>query len=192
MPLGAWGVFAIAALDGLGVPLPGALDVAFATYVHNKPYFAPLYVMAAAIGSTLGCLVLYAIGYEGAEVLLRKRMSPEKFEKTRLSFENHCLMALMLPAMLPPPFPFKIFVLSAAVFEMKLRHFIMAIFIGRLVRFASAALIVVYFGPQIMSVVGSALKNHSGLVLLGAVGAVGIWWLVRRSRSARVTASVPS
>ncbi len=184
IPLGAWGVFAIAALDGLGVPLPGALDVAFATYVHSKPMLAPLYALVAAVGSTLGCLVLYAIGYEGGEVVLRKRMSPAKFEKTRLSFENHRYLALMLPAMLPPPFPFKIFVLSAAVFEMKVRHFIVAIFIGRLVRFAGAALIILYVGPEIIN----AFKHHRWLVIGAGVAVVGLWFLVKKLRSARTQA----
>lgn len=186
MPLGAWGVFAIAALDGLGAPLPGALDVAFATYVHSKPLLAPLYALVAAVGSTLGCLVLYGIGYEGAEVLLRKRMSPERFEKTRMSFENHRLLALMLPAMLPPPFPFKIFVLSAAVFEMKVSHFIVAIFFGRLIRFAGAALIVLYLGPEIVN----AFKHHYWLILAGVAVCVAIWFLVNRMR--RVHGSVIS
>ncbi len=182
IPLGAWGVFAIAALDGLGVPLPGALDVAFATYVHNKPMLAPWYALVAAVGSTLGCLVLYAIGYEGGEVLLRKRMSPEKFEKTRLSFENHRYLALMLPAMLPPPFPFKVFVLSAAVFEMKVRHFILAIFIGRIVRFAGAALIILYVGPEIVN----AFKHHRWAVIAAGVALVAAWFLIKKLRSSRV------
>ncbi len=184
MPLGAWGVFAIAALDGLGVPLPGALDVAFATYIHNNPYYAPFYVLVTAIGSTLGCLVLYFIGFEGGEKLLRKRMSPEKFERTRLSFENHRVLALMVPAMLPPPFPFKIFVLSAAVFEMEVKHFLVAIFFGRLIRFSAAALLILYLGPLVAPLLSYA-RNHFALVLLGAGILVGLWFLVRRLRSQR-------
>jgi membrane protein DedA with SNARE-associated domain len=189
MPLGAWGVFAIAALDGLGVPLPGALDIAFATYVHNKPFYAPFYVLVAAVGSTLGCLVLYFIGFEGGEMLLRKRMSPEKFERTRLSFENHRLLALMLPAMLPPPFPFKIFVLSAAVFEMEVKHFLVAIFMGRLIRFTGAALIILYLGPEIAGFFRDAFKHHFGLVLLAAAVLVGLWFLLRRLHAQRCPAT---
>jgi membrane protein DedA with SNARE-associated domain len=190
MPLGAWGVFAIAALDGLGVPLPGALDVAFATYVHTKPFYAPLYVLAATVGSTLGCLVLYFIGFEGGEILLRKRMSPEKFERTRLSFENHRLLALMLPAMLPPPFPFKIFVLSAAVFEMEVRHFLVAIFFGRLIRFSAAALIILYLGPEIATLYHDAVRHRFGAILLVVGILVGLWFLLRRLRSQRRPATI--
>jgi membrane protein DedA with SNARE-associated domain len=187
MPLGAWGVFAIAALDGLGVPLPGALDVVFATYVHNKPFYAPLYVLVAAVGSTLGCLVLYFIGYEGGEVLLRKRMSPEKFERTRLSFENNRLFALIFPAMLPPPFPFKIFVLSAAVFEMEVKRFLVAIFFGRIIRFGGAAVIIIYLGPEIATLLHDAVRHRLGVILLGAGILVGLWFLMRKLRGQRRT-----
>jgi membrane protein YqaA with SNARE-associated domain len=185
LPLGAWGVFAIAALDGLGVPTSGGMDAFFIfsiSSVHDKPWRICLYVLATAVGSTLGCAVLYGIGYEGGEALLRKRMSPEKFERTRLSFEKNRVLALMVPAMLPPPFPFKVFVLSAAVFEMKLQHFLAAIFAGRLIRFGATAALIYYFGPGIVAFVTDAFKHHLGLVLLAAGAAVGIWWLVVRLR----------
>jgi membrane protein YqaA with SNARE-associated domain len=181
-PLGAWGVFAIAGIDGMGIPLPGAVDVVVATYVYNKPFLAPVYVMAAAVGSTLGCLVLYFIGYQGAEVILRKRMSPEKFERTRRSFEKHRVLALMVPAILPPPFPFKIFVMSAAAFEMTLAHFIVAILGGRLIRFAILALLTIRFGPEFVHFMGTTVRHHFLLVLLivGAMAAAGL--LLRRAR----------
>lgn len=181
MPLGAWGVFAIAALDGLGVPLPGVLDVAFANYVYNKPSLAWLYVIAASIGSSIGCLVLYFLGYEGGEVILRKRMSPQKFERTRQSFEKNRVLALMLPAMLPPPFPFKIFVLAAAVFEMRVAHFLVAIVAGRLVRFAALAALVIYLGPDV-KLIGVFLRQHLVLVLFGVAVTAMVLLLFRRSR----------
>jgi membrane protein YqaA with SNARE-associated domain len=184
-PLGAWGVFAIAGIDGMGIPLPGAVDAVLATYVFNKPILAWLYVLVASVGSVLGCLVLYFIGYQGGEVLLRKRMSPAKFERTRQSFEEHRFLALMLPAVLPPPFPFKIFVLSAAVFEMRLPHFMLAIFAGRLVRFGALALLTIKFGPHIVTFIGMCVRHHFGLILLILAVAVGVVFLVRRMRRAR-------
>ncbi|HYG98186.1 MAG TPA: VTT domain-containing protein [Terriglobales bacterium] len=181
-PLGAWGVFAIAGIDGMGVPLPGAVDAVLATYVFNKPSLAGLYVLVASVGSALGCLVLYFIGYQGGEVLLRKRMSPEKFERTRRSFEDHRFLALMLPAILPPPFPFKVFVLSAAVFEMRMTHFLLAIFAGRLVRFGALSLLTIWFGPHIVTFISTTVRAHFGLVLLAIAVLVGLVLLVRRMR----------
>jgi membrane protein YqaA with SNARE-associated domain len=180
-PLGAWGVFAVAALDGLGIPMPGVLDVLFVTYIHNKPGLAWLYVIAASVGSSLGCLGLYFLGYESAELVLRKRMSPEKFERTRLSFEKNRVLALLLPAMLPPPFPFKIFVFSAAIFEMKVSHFLVAIIGGRIVRFAALAAVVVFLGPD-LRLVGMYLRQNLGLVALIIVAAVTAWLILRRVR----------
>lgn len=189
-PLGAWGVFAIAGIDGMGIPLPGAVDVVVATYVYNKPLLAWWYVIVASIGSLLGCLVLYFIGYEGGEVLLRKRMSPEKFDRTRQSFENHRLLALMFPAMLPPPFPFKVFVLSAAVFEMKLSHFAVAILGGRLIRFAVLAVLTLKFGPHFVQFMGTTVRQHFGIVIIGLAAVVTIALLMKRTR--RAPAGVPS
>lgn len=181
-PLGAWGVFAIAGIDGMGIPLPGAVDAVLATYVYNRPVLAWLYVLIASVGSALGCLVLYFIGYQGGEVLLRKRMSPQKFERTRRSFEEHRFLALMLPALLPPPFPFKIFVLSAAVFEMTLPHFLLAIFSGRLIRFAIISLLTIKFGPHIVTFIGTSVRHHFGMILLIVAVLAGLGMLVRRMR----------
>lgn len=186
MPLGAWGVFGIAALDGLGVPMPGGLDIFFVWSiwsVHEDPWRICLYVLATAVGSTLGCLLLYFVGYESAEVLLRKRMSPEKFERTRMSFENNRFLALMMPAMMPPPFPFKIFVLAAAVFEMEIAHFLVAIMCGRLLRFAALALLVIYLGPDIRTI-GAFLRQHLGLLLLVIAALIAIWLVLRRRQAA--------
>lgn len=180
-PLGAWGVFAIATLDGLGVPLPGALEVVFAGYVHNTPALAWLYILAAAVGSSIGCLGLYFVGYESAEVMLRKRMSPEKFQRTRLSFEKDRVLALMLPAMLPPPFPFKIFVLSAALFEMKVSHFLIAIIGGRLVRFVALAALVTFVGPDLRGI-AAHLRQNLELVALSVAAVVAAVLTFRRVR----------
>jgi membrane protein YqaA with SNARE-associated domain len=189
-PLGAWGVFAIAGIDGMGIPLPGAVDVVVATYVYNKPLMAWWYVIVASLGSLLGCLVLYFIGYQGGEVLLRKRMSPEKFERTRQSFEKHRLLALMFPAMLPPPFPFKVFVLSAAVFEMKLSHFVAAIFAGRLIRFSILAILTIKFGPQFVQFMGTTIRQHFGIVILGLAVLTAIALLMKRLRQPRTGETV--
>src|SRR6202007_1466990 len=90
-----------------------------------------IYVAMAALGSVLGSIPLYLIGYLGGEKVLRKRISQERFLQIPRSFEEHEFWALMFPAMLPPPMPFKIFVLGAAVFEMRFRDFVAVLFCGR-------------------------------------------------------------
>src|SRR6266700_6602284 len=86
-PLGAWGVFAVAALDGAAVGLP--MDVVVGGYVAQNHHRLLLYVLMAATGSALGSLVIYAIGYAGGEEFLRKRVSPERFEKMHAAFDKH-------------------------------------------------------------------------------------------------------
>lgn len=184
-PLGAWGVFAIAAVDGSFMGLP--LDFVFIGYVYNTRSRFLLYVLMASAGSALGSSVLYLIGYLGGETLLRKRMPERRFADIHASFERHEFWALMFPAMLPPPTPFKLFVLAASVFEMRFTHFLAAIFAGRFVRFLIEALLTIWFGPQFVHFVGDLVRAHAGWVLAGwalalAVGFV-VWWRKRRARS---------
>src|SRR5438045_1384351 len=138
--LGIWGVFVVAFADGalLGMPV----DFVVATYVHQDRRRMLLYIAMAALGSALGSIPLYVIGYQGGEKVLRKRISEERFLKIHRSFEQHEFWALMFPAMLPPPLPFKIFVLGAAVFEMRFRDFMLAVFAGRFVRFLVLSILV--------------------------------------------------
>ena len=107
-----------------------------------------IYIAMASLGSALGSIPLYVIGYLGGEKVLRKRISEERFLKIHRSFERHEFWALMFPGMLPPPTPFKIFVLGAAVFEMRFRDFLVAIFLGRFVRFLVLSVLVLWFGPR--------------------------------------------
>jgi len=178
-PLGPWGMLAFAAVDGsfLGMPL----DAIFIGYVYHDRSRFLLYVFLGALGSALGSIVIYAIGYAGGEVLLRKRLSPERFEKVHASFDKHEFWALMFPAMLPPPTPFKMFVLAAAAFEMNFGHFLLAIFAGRFIRFLIEALLTLWFGPEIVTLAGSLFAHRFVWVLVG-VGGLVVGWLIWRRR----------
>jgi len=179
-PLGIWGVFAIAFADSalLGMPV----DAIVAFYVYQDHRRLLLYVVMASLGSALGSIPLYIIGYVGGEKVLRKRISEERFQQIHRSFEQHEFWALMFPGMLPPPTPFKIFVLGAAVFEMKFRDFMAAIFAGRFVRFLILALLTLWFGPQIVGVMGMVVRQHFSWLLGAIAGGVLVWLLMRRSR----------
>ena len=187
-PLGPWGMLAFAAVDGsfLGMPL----DAIFVGYVYNDRARFLLYVFLASAGGALGSIVWYVIGYTGGEVLLRKRISPAKFAKIHASFEKHEFWALMFPAMLPPPTPFKIVVLAAAGFEMNFGHFLLAIFAGRFVRFLIEALMTLWFGPEIVTLTGSLFAHHFVAILAGValiLVAVLLWH--RKKRRGRESAS---
>jgi membrane protein YqaA with SNARE-associated domain len=177
-PLGPWGVFAIAAVDGSLLGMPVDAVVAGYVYYHRSSFL--FYVLMASAGSALGSLVVYAIGYFGGETVLRKRISEERFNRIHASFERHEFWALMFPAMLPPPTPFKLFVLAASAFEMRLSHFLAAIFAGRFVRFFILAILTIKFGPQFVQLAGELVHQHSRWVWI-AVGvalaiAAMVWW----------------
>jgi membrane protein YqaA with SNARE-associated domain len=178
--LGMWGVFVIAFADSalLGMPV----DFIVATYVYQDRKRMLLYVAMAALGSALGSIPLYIIGYLGGEKVLRKRISEARFLKIHASFEQHEFWALMFPGMLPPPMPFKIFVLGAAVFEMKFRDFLVAIFAGRFVRFLVLSVLVLWFGPEIVGLFGGVFKRHWIWVLTLIAGGLCLWLVLRRRR----------
>src|SRR6202051_119510 len=158
------------------------VDAIVAVYVYQDHRRLLLYVVMASLGSALGSIPLYIIGYAGGEKVLRKRISEERFQRIHRSFEQHEFWALMFPGMLPPPMPFKIFVLGAAVFEMRVRDFLAAIFAGRFVRFLVLSLLTLWFGPQIVGVMGTVFRQHFSWVVGAIAGALLVWLVMRRNR----------
>ena len=177
-PLGAWGVLAVAAIDGAFLGLP--VDAIVAGYIYNdRPRFV-LYALMASAGSALGSIVIYLIGYKGGEELLRKRIPPARFEKVHAAFDKHPFWSLMFPAMLPPPTPFKLFVLAAAVSEMGFARFLLAIFSGRMVRFLVLGLLTIEFGPDVVHLFGTVLRQHYYWLVGAIVAALVVWLMMRR------------
>jgi membrane protein YqaA with SNARE-associated domain len=160
----------------MGLPM----DPIVASYIYKDPPRLLIYVLLAALGSAAGSLVIYAIGYAGGEVLLRKRLSPARFQKIHASFEKHEFLALMFPAMLPPPTPFKAVVLAAAAFEMSLWRFLLAIFAGRFLRFLILGLLTLKFGPTVVELGGHAVAHHFKWVLLAIAVGLLAWLILRR------------
>jgi len=185
-PLGAWGVLVVAALDGGFIGLP--MDAVVAGYVYQDRARFLLYVFMAATGSALGSIVIYVIGYTGGEELLRKRMPAERFEKLHSAFNHHPFWALMFPAMLPPPTPFKLFVLAAAISEMSFVRFLLAVFCGRIVRFLALAILTIEFGPGVVRLTGELFRRHYywilAAVLVGLI--VGLVLRGKKQRSEAV------
>lgn len=185
-PLGIWGVAGFAAVDAAFLGMP--LDAIVAGYSYADPKRFLLYAVMAAFGSAVGSIIIYFIGYKGGEVLLVKRIGERRFNAIKASFERHEFLAVMLPSMLPPPTPFKLFVLSAGVAEMSFGHFLAAIFFGRLIRFSVVSLIVIRYGPQILGFIGGVFHHHLrfAIAVLASAILVGWWvWRLRRRRSRR-------
>jgi membrane protein YqaA with SNARE-associated domain len=162
--LGAWGVLVLATVDSIAIPMP--LDALVAGFVYANPHKAWLYCIAGAVGSALGSLVPYALGRAGGELFLLKRMDEARLQRIRDRFEKQEFLALMLPSILPPPTPFKLFVFSAGVFEMRVRDFFLSITSGRLIRFGIISVLTIIFGPQIVTEARTLLTHHPWVLLV--------------------------
>ncbi len=163
------------------------MDLIISGYVWaDRPHFW-LYCVMAAIGSSIGGLLPFYLGRAGGELFLLKRVDRARYEQLRDRFERQEFIALFVPSMLPPPTPWKLFVFGAGVFEMKLRDFLAAVFLGRLVRFMAEGLLVLYYGPEIVSVVHDLLQKHLAAVLTGLAIVLGVLAVIaiRKSRGRR-------
>ncbi len=177
-PLGSWGVFFIGFIDSAFWGLP--LDPVVAGYVFADPGKAWLYCIMASAGSALGSIIIYYVGRKGGELTLEKRIGKARLDRYRDKFERQEFWALAIPATLPPPTPFKLLLLAAGAFDMHLRDFLLAVFVGRLARFALLAVLVIQFGPQVVN----AATNHPFISLaIVAVAALALGWMFLRGKS---------
>lgn len=190
-PLGIWGIGGLAILDSAIIPMP--LDPLVIDYVaHDHARFI-LYCLMAAAGSAIGSLLPFFIGRAGGELFLLKRINRQRYEKLRDRFEKQEFLAIVIPAMMPPPFPVKLFEFAAGVFEMKLVWFLTAIFVGKFTRFLVWAIITIVWGPALLHSITRAFHQHLGIVLafLGVIGVGIAAYVVRRLFDRRRGTSFP-
>lgn len=181
--LGPFGAFLIALVDSF-IPLPGGTDLAVVALSARQPALAPVTVMAAVGGSIVGSTIVY-LGARRAGRAALSRVKPERRERVENLLGRYDVLAIAVAALLPPPFPFKVFNLSAGVFKLKVVRFVIAVGSGRLVRFAIEAALAVRYGDDAMTMI----KQH-GLIVFAAVLLLGVTvWLVR-TLVARRTAAV--
>ena len=119
----------------------------------------------AAFGSAIGSLLPYYLGRAGGELFLLKRINRQRYEQMRDRFEKQEFLAIMVPAMMPPPTPVKLFEFAAGVFEMKPLWFFSAICLGKFVRFLIWAIITITYGPTILHTMTQTMRHHHSLIL---------------------------
>jgi membrane protein YqaA with SNARE-associated domain len=157
-PLGFWGIGLLAVLDSSSIPVPMDAFIAFYAWHDSRRFY--LYVIMAAIGSAIGGLLPYFVGRAGGEIFLLKRVNRARFEAMRNRFERQEFMAILIPSMMPPPTPWKLFVFGAGVFEMRVVNFMLAVFVGRLIRFGVESLLVIRYGPEIIHEIVAITNRH--------------------------------
>lgn len=166
---GAFGLFAISLFDAALVPLPAGADATMILLAAARPSWMLLYVVAGTIGSIVGCGILYCVSRSIGSVAL-KRFSPERQARVKSLVDRYDLLSILIASIMPPPFPFKLFVVTAGVTGMNFIRFLIAIIVGRLFRFLLEGYLAVQYGGQAKEllaryypVVGIAL---SGLILI--------------------------
>ena len=139
MAFGGGGLFVVTFFDSSALSFPFFPDAVLIELCIANHVRMPYYAAKAALGSLLGCMVLYFLAKKGGEAFFHKHAGG-KAEKIKQWVDNNGFLSAFIPAVLPPPFPFKPFVLAEGVFQVPPRTFILAIFLGRGLRYGDAAL----------------------------------------------------
>lgn len=180
-PFGLWGLLGLSLIDSAAIPLP-FLDPLIVSYGVQNHAMCLFYCLAAAVGSAMGSLLPYYLGRVGGELFLLKRINRERYESLRDRFEKQEFLAIMLPAMSPPPMPVKLFELAAGVFEMRVASYFLAITAGKFIRYLVESILVIVYGPAILSSALRVFHRHAN-ISLGVVGVlIGLLalWVVRK------------
>ena len=172
---GAFGLFVVAVLDSTFVPLPSSVDALMLLLSATNPSWMLLYAFMATAGSAVGCLILYLISRRaGARAL--SRFSERKQARVKNWIERYDMFAVLVATLLPPPFPFKLFVITAGVFRFSLVRFMLAILVGRGFRFLLEGYFAVRYGAQAKEI----LAKYYPWIGLGLVVGIVIFVLVRQ------------
>ena len=179
--LGAPGLAIIAFLDSTFLPLPQVGDALIVALTIQHPERWILYSGATILGSTAGCLVLYAIARKGGEAFLRRRFNAEQIERGLGLFRRYGLLAVIVPAFLPPPTPLKLFVLLAGFAGVRPAAFTLGIAIGRAFRFGGEGWLAYRYGAQATQYIKENLATAS-VVAAGVVLVLGVVVILSRKR----------
>jgi membrane protein YqaA with SNARE-associated domain len=180
LTLGGPGIFAVAALDSSFISLPQINDILVVLMVtQHKPWML-YYAAMATLGSVVGCYAIYFLAEKGGEAFMRKRLKPGHVARALGLYQRHGLLALMVPALLPPPAPFKLFVLAAGLAKVRPLQFVAAIAVARGLRYLALGLLAVYYGDAALEL----MRTHGRAVALVVVGAIllaiAAFWLWQR------------
>jgi membrane protein YqaA with SNARE-associated domain len=138
------------------------------------------YAFMATAGSVAGCYVIYYLAEKGGSAFVRKRLKPGHVERSLEMYRRHGLLALIVPALLPPPAPFKLFVLAAGLASVRPLPFVAAIAIARGLRYLALGALAIYFGDAALELMRTQGRTVAlvlvGLILAGALA----WWLQDR------------
>jgi membrane protein YqaA with SNARE-associated domain len=176
--LGGLGLFIIATLDSSFLSFPQINDALIIYLSIRYPERMPYYASMTVAGSLAGCFMLYAVARKGGEVFLRRRFKAHHIDRAMRVYQRYGLLAVTVPSLLPPPTPFKIFVLLAGAASVSPWRFGTAVVIGRSVRYFGQGYLAVRYGERAVEIVrqnGAAVGI--GLAVLALIIGLGyVWW----------------
>jgi membrane protein YqaA with SNARE-associated domain len=149
--LGAFGFIPLGIADASVIPLPGSMDVLTVVLASREKELWPYYAAMATLGSVIGGYFTYRLGLKGGEETFEKRTSPRMVQKVRRLFERSGFGAIALPALLPPPVPMVPFVMAAGAAQYPLKKFLLALTLGRLVRYSLLSFFAARYGRAILA-----------------------------------------
>ena len=178
--LGSTGLLLASLFDSALIPIPW--QPILIQLVSANPGRFLLYPLLAAVASAVGSMVPFYVGRLGGELFLLGKINRERYERLRDRFEEQEFFAILIPAMGPPPTPFKLFEFCAGVFEMKPLTFLLAAFLGKLVQFTVYATLTHLYGPAVMELIFRTVRQHAHLLLfiVGLLLIVLAIWVVRK------------
>jgi len=170
---GPFGLLAIAFLDSLFIPMPGGVDAVLLLLAASRPSWVLIYVAAATVGSTAGCVGLYKVSQRAGHRALR-RFSEKKQKRVKDLIDRYDVLSVLVASLLPPPFPFKLFVVSAGVFRLNLMRFTIAIAAGRTFRYLLEGYLAARYGEHAKEILSRYYPAIGiGLALLIIIAFVG-------------------
>ncbi len=198
LSLGLVGLFLVSIVDSSFVPLPipGVTDIMVVLYAAQHENLV-LLIGSATVGSAIGGYVSYVIAHKGGVEFLERHVPKRIFRRVTYWMEHHAIISIALPAILPPPVPLSPFVLAAGALKMRLRTFMSAFTISRLLRHCIAAALGVVYGRQVLRVWKIFIDRYGAPVLIGfwtiTLAAVGfaLWRLWKTSKAVNAAGRPP-
>ena len=185
--LGPFGLFVVAFFDSSFLSVPEINDVLVVTSAAGNPATAWMYVLAATMGSLAGCSALWYVGRRGGEAFLVRKFGRDRVDQTRATFQKWDILALAIPAMLPPPMPFKIFVLSSGVFGLPYRRFAATLIVARGLRYVFWGIMGATYGDEALALLQQFdrwFDERAAVILSVAAAAVvvgvAVYYLLRK------------
>lgn len=185
LSIGGPGLFVVAFLDSSFLSLPEINDLLVVLLVVRHKERMAYYALMATLGSTAGCLVLYSLGRKGGAALLRRRFGGPRLDRAMALYQKYGVLAVAIPAVLPPPSPFKIFVLLAGVAGLPVLQFASVIAAARGFRYFGEGWLAVRYGDRAIALIEEHGRAVSIAVAVAVAGtAAYLIWSGRRRAAA--------